>query len=142
MTAAAMLVFTQIRNKSNVEELKDSMIKSFMSGLIEIEIANRMNLPKTEIGFLCAMFQNLGRNLTIYYFPEEYSDIISLLEEKGLTMHEASSRVQTAPESVDSHSLKADSLSNQEGTKNDVEKKGAVFHQKLMQLFTKIAGKK
>ena len=38
MTAAAMLVFTQIRNKSNVEELKDSMIKSFMSGLIEIEI--------------------------------------------------------------------------------------------------------
>ena len=93
MTAAAMLVFTQIRDKSNVEELRDSMIKSFMSGLIEIEIANQMNLPKTEIGFLCAMFQNLGRNLTVYYFPEEYSDILALMEEKGLNMHNAAHEV-------------------------------------------------
>lgn len=93
MTAAAMLVFTQIRNKSGIEELKDSMIKSFMSGLIEIETANLMNVPKTETGFLCAMFQNLGRNLTIYYFPEEYSDILALMEEKGLDMHKAAHEV-------------------------------------------------
>lgn len=93
MTAAAMLVFTQIRNKSNIEELKDSMIKSFMSGLIEIEVARHMNTPKTEIGFLCAMFQNLGRNLTIYYFPEEYSDIIALMEEKQLNMNNAAHEV-------------------------------------------------
>ncbi len=93
MTAAAMLVFTQIRDKSNIEELRDSMIKSFMSGLIEIEVANQMNLPKTEIGFLCAMFQNLGRNLTVYYFPEEYSDIIALMDEKGLNMHNAAHEV-------------------------------------------------
>ena len=93
MTAAAMLVFTQIRNKSNIEELKDSMIKSFMSGLIEIEVANKMNAPKTEIGFLCAMFQNLGRNLTVYYFPEEYSDIVALMEEKKIDMYKAAREV-------------------------------------------------
>ncbi|MBN2419509.1 MAG: HDOD domain-containing protein, partial [Deltaproteobacteria bacterium] len=93
MTAAAMLVFTQIRDRSNIEELKDSMIKSFMSGLMEIEIANRMSAPKTEIGFLCAMFQNLGRNLTVYYFPEEYSDIIALTKEKGIDIYKAAREV-------------------------------------------------
>ena len=93
MTAAAMLVFTQIRNKSNVEALKDSMIKSFMSGLIETEISNHEKMPKTEIGFLCSMFQNLGRNLTVYYFPEEYSDIITLMEEKRLNMNNAAHEV-------------------------------------------------
>ena len=93
MTAAAMLVFTQFRNKTNIEDLKDSMIKSFMSGLIEVEISSHMKAPRTEIGFLCAMFQNLGRNLTVYYFPEEYSEITALMEEKGIDMHKAAREI-------------------------------------------------
>ena len=89
LMAGAMMVFTQIQNKSNIEELKDSMIKSYMSGLIAIEVAKHVKSKETEVAFLCAMFQTLGKNLTIYYMPEEYSGIKNLIREKSIEMNNA-----------------------------------------------------
>ena len=89
LMAGAMMVFTQIQDNANIEELKDSMIKSYMSGLIAIEVAKHVNPKEVEVAFLCAMFQTLGKNLTIYYMPVEYSDIKVLIDEKGVSMHDA-----------------------------------------------------
>jgi serine/threonine protein kinase len=67
LTAAATMLFTQMREKSAMKELRDSMVKSFMSGIVAMDLANEVKVRKMEMGFLCAMFQNLGKNLTIYY---------------------------------------------------------------------------
>ncbi len=89
LMAGAMMVFTQMQDKSNIEELKDSMIKSYMSGLIAIEIAKHVKAKEVEVAFLCAMFQTLGRNLTVYYMPEEYSAIKTFMDEKGVDIRKA-----------------------------------------------------
>jgi HD-like signal output (HDOD) protein len=89
LTAAATMLFTQMREKSAMEELRDSMVKSFMSGIVAMDLANEVKVRKMEMGFLCAMFQNLGKNLTIYYFPEEYSEIKALMNKNGLDIHSA-----------------------------------------------------
>ena len=93
LMAGAMMVFTQIQDKSNIDELKDSMIKSYMSGLIAIEVAKQVKSKDAEVVFLCAMFQTLGRNLTIYYMPDEYSNIRVLMNEKGIDISAASHEV-------------------------------------------------
>ncbi len=93
LTASGMMVFTKIKDKSNLAEVMDAMIKSFMSGLIAIEIANQLKVPKVEIGFLCAMFQNLGRNLAIYYLPEEYAEIRALIRIKKIPLRNAANMV-------------------------------------------------
>lgn len=93
LMAGAMMVFTQIQDKANIEELKDSMIKSYMSGLIAVEVAKHVNSKEVEVAFLCAMFQTLGKNLTLYYMPVEYSDIKVLIDEKGVSMHDAAYKI-------------------------------------------------
>ena len=93
LTASSMMLFTQMRGKSATEELTDSMIRSFMSGIIAMELAVQAKMQKTEVGFICAMFHSLGRNLTIYYFPEEYAEIKALMERNGLDMHSAAHAV-------------------------------------------------
>ena len=93
LMAGAMMVFTQFQDKSNLDELKDSMIKSYMSGLIAIEVAKHVKSKEAELAFLCAMFQTLGKNLTIYFMNEEYSDIKVLMGEKGIEIHNAAYEV-------------------------------------------------
>jgi len=70
-------------------ELKDSMTKSFLSGLIARHLAQRAKLPGAEEAFICGLFQNLGENLVIYYFPEDYADIKQLMTERSLSKSQA-----------------------------------------------------
>lgn len=61
-------------------ELKDSITRSFLAGLIARHLAQRAGLPDAEEAFICGLFQNLGENLVIYYFPEEYAEIKQLYD--------------------------------------------------------------
>lgn len=71
------------------EELKDSMTKSFLSGLIARHLAQRAKLAGAEEAFICGLFQNLGENLVIYYFPEDFADIKALMAERSLSKTQA-----------------------------------------------------
>lgn len=74
MTANTLTLFGHLKGDSAV--LKDSMIKSFLAGLIARHLAQRARLPDAEEAFICGMCQNLGENLVIYYFAEEYDEIV------------------------------------------------------------------
>ncbi len=74
MTANTLTLFGHLKGDSAV--LKDSMIKSFLAGLIARHLAQRARLPDAEEAFICGMCQNLGENLVIYYFAEEYEEIV------------------------------------------------------------------
>ena len=83
MTANSLTFFGHMKGDSAV--LKDSMTKSFLSGLIARHLAQREKLPSAEEAFICGMCQNLGENLVIFYFAEEFDDINELQQTKKLS---------------------------------------------------------
>lgn len=82
MTANSLTFFGHMKGDSSV--LKDSMTKSFLSGLIARHLAQRERLAGTEEAFICGMCQNLGENLVIFYFADEFADINELQRIKEL----------------------------------------------------------
>jgi HD-like signal output (HDOD) protein len=93
LAATSLMLFSHLGGESATEELRDAMIRSFMSGIIARDLAIRAGVRKTEVGFICSMFHNLGKNLTIYYFPEEYAEIKNLMAKNGLDMQSAARSV-------------------------------------------------
>ena len=83
MTANSLSFFGHMKGDSAV--LKDSMTKSFLSGLISRHLAQRERLQGKEEAFICGMCQNLGENLVIFYFADEFEDINELQHTKGLS---------------------------------------------------------
>ncbi len=75
LAASTLMLFTHMQKGEATSELRDSMIRSFMSGIIARDLTSRAGIRKTEFAFICSMFHGLGKNLTIYYFPEEYAEI-------------------------------------------------------------------
>jgi len=73
MTANSLAFFGHMKSDSAV--LKDSMTKSFMAGLIARHLAQRAKIPGAEEAFISGMCQNLGENLVIFYFADEFEDI-------------------------------------------------------------------
>lgn len=88
MTANTLTLFGHLKGDS--AELRDSMIRSFLSGLIARHLAQRARLADAEEAFICGMCQNLGENLVIYYFADEYDEIAALQNEKRLDRAAAS----------------------------------------------------
>jgi serine/threonine protein kinase len=82
MTANSLTFFGAMKGDSAV--LKDSMTKSFLAGLLSRHLAKRERLRAAEEAFICGMCKNLGENLVIFYFPDEYEAITELQKEKGL----------------------------------------------------------
>ena len=82
MTANSLSFFGHMKGDSAV--LKDSMTKSFLSGLLARHLAQRERLPAKEEAFICGMCQNLGENLVIFYFPDEFADISESVATKNL----------------------------------------------------------
>lgn len=83
MTASSLTFFGHMKGDSAI--LKDSMTKSFLSGLITRHLAQRERLPDKEEAFICGMCQNLGENLVNFYFAEEFADINELIQTKNLS---------------------------------------------------------
>ena len=82
MTANSLTFFGAMKGDSAV--LKDSMTKSFLTGLISRHLAKRTNLRGAEEAFICGMCQNLGENLVIFYFPDEFDAIAELQQDKQM----------------------------------------------------------
>ena len=60
------------------DTLRDAMVRSFLSGLLARHLVQRSKRGDPEEGFICGLFQNLGENLTAYYFPEDHAEIREL----------------------------------------------------------------
>jgi len=82
MTANTLMFFGHL--KGNGVTLKDSLTRSFLAGLIARHLARQLGLPNAEEAFIAGLVQNLGENLAIYYFPEEYADIETVMAEQDL----------------------------------------------------------
>jgi serine/threonine protein kinase len=90
MTAIGLMLFDQLQNHSQIADLKDSAVASFMSGLIAGKLSQGISTGGIEESFICGMLHNLGKHLVILYFPEEYAAIQSRMVQKNLTEQGAS----------------------------------------------------
>ncbi|NPU85224.1 MAG: HDOD domain-containing protein [Syntrophaceae bacterium] len=89
MIATALMIFEHLQNKSQAAELKEVAMESFLSGVIAMDLADKMKMGRAEEAFICAMLHHLGKLLVICYFPEEYEAIKEEIREKGLVEDKA-----------------------------------------------------
>ena len=88
MTANSLTLFGALKSDSQL--LKDAMIRSFMSGLIARHLVQREKLRGIEEAFIAGLCRNLGENLVIYYFRDEFDDIEELRQTQALDKAAAS----------------------------------------------------
>jgi serine/threonine protein kinase len=91
--AITVLLFEHLQNKSNANQLKDEFLRANLAGILARDIGARTKMGDVEQAFICAMFHNLGRMLTQFYFPEEGEEIRRRMEQKNLSEAQASHAV-------------------------------------------------
>lgn len=93
LAALSIMLFEHLSNANQASALKDSACTSFMSGVISRHLASGDKELDVEEVFIASMFHRLGKHLTIYYFPEEYAEIESLISNRGKAENVASHEV-------------------------------------------------
>ncbi|MDP1648067.1 MAG: HDOD domain-containing protein [Rubrivivax sp.] len=67
--ALSVLLLEHMGDKAHAAQLKEEFLRALMAGTLAGDMSPLAR--ESEEAFLAAMFQNLGRLLTEYYFPEE-----------------------------------------------------------------------
>lgn len=88
-----LLLFENLKDRNQANDLMDECMRAVLGGAIAKEISISQGCGNPEETFVCAMMHNLGRMLSIYYFPEETLGIRNLLEQGGISEEQASRRV-------------------------------------------------
>ena len=73
-----------INSKPHAQQLKETASLSVLSGIIGRRLADDLKSPDSEEVFICAMVNNLGKYLVLFYLPEEYEDITLMITHKGV----------------------------------------------------------
>ena len=73
--------------------MKEEFVKVLYAGMLAREMAGKAQLRDVEEAFISAMLHNLGRMLTMFYFPAETEAIGQLIEAEGLSDAKASARI-------------------------------------------------
>ena len=79
--AMSLIMLEFMQNKTLAHRLKEEVIASFFAGVLAMQLAVGRNIRDAEELMICAMFQNLGRMLVMYYFFEESQEISRLIEQ-------------------------------------------------------------
>jgi HD-like signal output (HDOD) protein len=92
LTCNGLAYFNAMKGEDRI--LKDALISSFLAALIGRHIAIRIGRQDLqEEAFICGMFHRLGKNLTIFYFPDEFQEIECMLEGSTLDEETASAQI-------------------------------------------------
>ena len=87
--AITLLLFEHMQNKGNVQHLKEEFVRANLAGILARDICVQTKSRDLEQVYICALFQNLGRLLSQYYFPEESDEIRRIMEQKPCTEDQA-----------------------------------------------------
>jgi eukaryotic-like serine/threonine-protein kinase len=88
----SIILFEHLQNNEQANELKNAAYTALMSGIISREKAKQMkniNDDDVETAFVTSMFHLLGKLLSIYYFPEEFEAMKTLVMNKGVDEDQA-----------------------------------------------------
>jgi len=93
VTANSLTLFSHIKDRTRSRALRELLVRSFVAGLIARHLARREHLDHAEEAFICGMFQTLGETLTMFYFGEEYADLLALAARGHLDRRDAAVQV-------------------------------------------------
>ncbi len=88
----SIILFEHLQNNEQASELKNAAYMALMSGIISREKAKQMkNISEEDVetAFVTSMFHLLGKLLSIYYFPEEFEAMKTLVINKGVNEDQA-----------------------------------------------------
>lgn len=88
--ALSLVLLEHMQNRQHATQLKEEFLRALMAGTLAGALAPLAR--ETEEVFIGALFQNLGRLLTEFYFPEEAQQIRQL-REQGAEVEDAARRV-------------------------------------------------
>jgi serine/threonine protein kinase len=91
--AITLVVFEHLQNKAQAASLRDEFTRALLAGVLAREIANANHLRDAEEAFICAMFHNFGRLLSLFYFPEESEEIRKRIQHLKISEETASIQV-------------------------------------------------
>ena len=91
--AITVLLFEHMQNKGNVNLLKEEFLRANLAGIIGRDVSIQAKMRDLEQIFICSLFQNLGRLLSQYYFPEESEDIRRAMAQKLCSEEQAAMQV-------------------------------------------------
>ena len=91
--ALSLMLFDNLQNKGQAQQLKEEFVRSLFSGMLARGLAGRTSVKDAEEAFICSMFHNLGRTLSMFYFPEETTEIQKLIQAKDLSEDIAAAQV-------------------------------------------------
>lgn len=91
--ALSIAIFEHLKSGTQADALKDAACGSFLSAMIAKDLGHATPGVDAEEAFIGAMFHRLGRHLAIYYFPEEFEEIIALIAQRGTTEQAAAREV-------------------------------------------------
>lgn len=80
--AITVLLFEHLQNKGNANQLKDDFLRANLAGLLAKDICATAKMHDLEQSFICALFHNLGRLLSQFYFAEETDEIRRIVAQK------------------------------------------------------------
>ena len=81
--AITVLLFEHLQDKANAAQLKEEFLRACLAGLLARDIGARLRLRELEQAYICAVFHNLGRLVSQYYFGEESEDIRRVMKHTG-----------------------------------------------------------
>lgn len=93
MAAMGLMLFDHLQNSHQSKMIKEASISSMMSGSIARELGTELNVEDTEETYICSMFHNFGRLLSMFYFPEEATIINNNVQNKKMNEGRASAEV-------------------------------------------------
>jgi serine/threonine protein kinase len=88
-----LLLFDQMKDRNQAQDLMSECVQAILGGAIAKEICVLQGYGNPEETFVCTMMHNLGRILSVYYFPEETEEIRKLLALGELSEDQASHQV-------------------------------------------------
>ena len=91
--ATSLVLMEHLQNPGQAAQLREEFVRAIMSGILARDMARKGMVKDFEEAFICAMFHNLGRMLTCYYFPDEAAEIRKGMEQDGASEAFASARV-------------------------------------------------
>ncbi len=79
--AISLVLFDKLQDKDLAAHLRDEVIAAFFCGILARRLAPMLGFAAMEEAFICAMLHNLGRLLVMFYFREEYAEILRRIAE-------------------------------------------------------------
>ncbi len=85
----SIMVFEKLNKGPMAEHLKSYACQSFLSAYFAKKLVENIKSINVEEAFLSSMFHNLGKQVTLYFLPEEYNEILNLKNNKKSDEDEA-----------------------------------------------------